>query len=198
MATVTANIHDEARRLNGLDPTSFKTEVNADLRPEAHGAQSRIRHEALRSPAVVDRWFTTLSQIAKSVDGQLAAKIEDNQATKAALRAEIIGLEEGGLTEDGKSLKDLQRDLEVLASKYARARAGTLRFKTGLDETLIEARALRDSLRDRLYDTVVADERNRYAARVKVLEEGIAAHQQAADLAGLDPEAHDEMLWRLQ
>lgn len=191
MATMAADVTDVARSLMALDYDAFKNEVNADLRPNDETPNQRARHAALRSPMLVDRWFTVLTQMAKSVDGQLAAKTEDYEADKAGIRAKILK------EKDPRRVNALRAQLEETKAKYARARAGTLRFKCGLDEALIEARALRDSTRDRLYDTVVADERNRYAARILVLTNAIDEHRHACDIADITPEDHDERLWAI-
>lgn len=185
---------DLARGLLALDHMSFRKEVDRDLRPldqDASPGQAekwKARHAALRSPACVDRWFMALSQMSKSVDGQLAAKADDYEAKRAEIRGQLVGA-------TGPQEKGLRRSLETLKSEYSRARANTLRFKTGLDEALIEARSLRDSVRDRLYDSVVAEERNFYARRVTALQDAIRAHQDAFTEGDIDPEPHDLHLW---
>lgn len=186
-------VEEFARKLMSLTPEEFRSEVDRDLRPLRAGDTTNkvyaVRRAALRTPTVVDRWFTTLSQIAKSVDGQLAAKTEDYEADRADLRAQILACT------NSREEKVLKQALERRKSDYSRSRAGTLRFKSGLDEALIEARSLRDSVRDRLYDSVVAEERNRYAVRVTALEDAIREHRDALFAADMDPEDHDERLW---
>lgn len=179
---------DLARNLMGLDHAAFRKEVDSDLRP-GDGERWKARHRALRSPTCVDRWFMVLSQMAKSVDGQLAAKADDYEAARAETREQLLA------ATDAVQQMGFRRRLESLKAEYSRNRANTLRFKSGLDEALIEARALRDSVRDRLYDSVVAEERNRYAARVTTLEEAIRDHQDAFTAGDIDPEPHDLHLW---
>lgn len=181
---------------------TFKNVVDKDLRaPTTDTPEGRkrtlkpheapdwyARHAALRTPTVVDRWYMTLNQIAKSVDGQLAAKTEDFEADRASLRARL-------LLADEKEAIQIRADMENLRARFSKARAGTLRFKTGVDEAFVEARALRDGARDRLYDSIVAEERNRYATRVAALETAIREHREASLEAGVDAEHYDLRLW---
>lgn len=176
----------EIKRLLGLDYEDFREEVNEDVRPHT---SERYRRAALRSPELVDRWFAALSQMSKSVDGQLAARTEDYEANKAVFKRQLS---------TARTAADRAKATSEWASQKEsahRSRAGTLRFKTGVDEALIEARYLRDTVRDSMYDTVVAEERNRYAARSTALFDAIVAHRQAMDDEDIEPGDHDERLW---
>lgn len=182
---------------------TFKNVVDKDLRaPTADTPEGKkrtlkpheapdwyARHASLRTPPVVDRWYMTLNQIAKSVDGQLAAKTEDYEADRATLRARLL------LVTDDAEANQIKAEMETLKARFSKARAGTLRFKTGVDEAFVEARAMRDSARDRLFDSIVAEERNRYATRVAALEAAIREHREASLEAGVDAEPYDLRLW---
>lgn len=198
MTMTTTTVEDEVRRLTALSPDAFKAEVDSDVKPFIHANMDQgiwdARRAALRSPALVDRWFASLSQTLKSVEGQLATQTEDYDAARADIKKALIAAEADGNT---ARVKDLRIQAEQVKAEHARARAKTLRFKTGLDEMLIQARSLRDAVRDRLYDSVVAEERNRYAARITELTDAILEHRQAHIEADIDPEVHDQHLWQV-
>lgn len=195
------------RRLAAMDDRGFRQEVDADLRRPGARDNKReyeTRRAALRSPEIMDRWFTTLMTMTKSVEGQLASSQEDHEAAKAELRQRITRLEEKNRTAvigpEGTALQqqlfDAQLEWEQLKRDYATARANKLRFKTGLDEWVIEARALRDAARATMYDSVVAEERNHYAAQVRMLREAIDAHRtEILEDEDYEPSSADERLW---
>ncbi len=198
MSMTTTNVEEEVRRLTSLSADEFKAEADEDVRPFTYAtiltdqSQWEARHAALRTPALVDRWFGSLSRTLKSVEGQLATKTEDYDADRAQIMQAILESEKVG---NHARVKDLRIQAEQTKAAYSRARSTSLRFKTGLDETLIQARFLRDQVRDKLYDSVVAEERNRYAARITVLTDAIRAHREAHIAADLDSEIHDEHVW---
>lgn len=188
------NVERMQDELLGLRDIDFRTEVDADLRraprEPAEAARHELRRRALRTPELIDRWYTVLMMMSRSVDGQLAALDEDHQAEKADLRMELP-------PED----RDGNPKWEEPKVAYARARAGKLRFKTGLDEWVIEARHLRDQFRYATYDQivinqVVIEERNHYAGEAQRLRDAVREHHEAllAD-DDIDPSPADEKLW---
>lgn len=197
--TVDRDPHVESmiRRLAVMDDRGFRQEVDADLRrPGARDnrREYEIRRAALRSPELVDRWNTTLMTMSKSVEGQLASKQEDHEAAKAELRQRIARLAKDPSMAD--ELFQARQEWEQIKKDYATARAQMLRFKTGLDEWVIEARALRDASRATMYDSVVAEERNYYAAQVQMLRAAIDAHRtEILEDEDYEPSSADERLW---
>lgn len=189
-------LSDAIAELAGWDDETFREEVNADLRfsqAEDDPVRYRLRRAALRSPDLIDRWYTCLLMIAKSVEGQLAALQEDHEAEKADLRRQMLEAEQTG---NDKVMFQVQRKREQAKARFSRARAGKVRFKTGLEEWVIEARGLRDRLRPSMYDSIVADERNHYAAEALRLRNAIRDHQTTLlSDDTLDPSPADEKLW---
>lgn len=179
-------------KIAALDDEDFRELVDRDLRRENTDAEAA----ALRAPALVDRWYSVLVGMAKSVDGQLAAKKQDYEAQKARMRGLFVeaenALAEAKIKRDNAAIhnaeartRTLRQEWQAVTEKYARSRAATLRFKSGLEETMVEARALRNKVRNRLFEHVVADERNHYAERVRTLEQAIAEAAATGDSAKL-------------
>lgn len=163
-----------------MDEDDFRELVDRDLRRK----NTEEEAQALRSPALVDRWHSVLVAMSKSVDGQLSAKRQDFEAQKARLKKELLLCDSE--TAEAREVKDqarlrasaaraqkLREEWAGLTERYSKERASTLRFKSGLDETLVESRLYRDRTRDRLYEHVVTEERNRYAERVRHLESAL-------------------------
>jgi hypothetical protein len=170
----------ETEMIMAMDEDDFRDLVDRDLRRKNTAEEA----EALRSPALVDRWYTVLVAMGKSVEGQLSAKRQDLDAQKAKLKQQFFELdaqlEEARRRHDKQWVRDTEEKSRKLRSEWASAterfakeRAATLRFKSGLDETLIEAKLYRDKIRDRLYEHVIAEERNRLATRVRHLESAL-------------------------
>lgn len=121
MATVTS----PPQSLATVTDEEFRKYVDSDIRraqpgrsPDEIAALERI-HQELRSPAVIERWYTSLLLMKKSVEAQLGAK----KAELAAKRNQA-------------SYSDLQVE-------FNRWKAGTLRFLNAVEEKLLEARSLR-------------------------------------------------------
>jgi hypothetical protein len=186
MTATEATVNPAIERLMHLPEDEFRDIVDADLRRRAR----RDDAEALRSPELVDRWFAALTAMAKSVEGQLAAREEDFRSRTAAVKAEM------GLAVNDEQVADLRVKLHMMQADYSRGRSGTLRFKSGLEEWIIEARYLRDNQRGRMYDSIVAEERNHALARVRELEAAIQEHR---DNFGPDDDVtpEDEKLWQV-
>ena len=165
-----------------LNDEDFRDLVDRDLRRENTDQEAA----ALRSPALVDRWYNVLVGMTKSVDGQLAAKKQDYDAQKARYRQQFLDADAALAAARGddtqviqveQKIRGLQQELASMSERFSRSRAATLRFKSGLEETMVEARAIRNTLRDRLFETVVVEERNRLASKLQSLESAILAHK---------------------
>ena len=169
----------------GYEDESFRDFVDRDIRMQTSESEA----EALRSPAYAERWLTTLNVMQRSIEGQLAAKQEEFLAERARLRR-LLRRE---VDENDRSR--LQDQLDALQETHSRDRAKKLRFKTGLDEALVEARAVVDALRGSQYDSIVSTERNYYAEQRRRLEEAIRLHQAQTTEEDIEPSEYDEQLW---
>lgn len=98
-----------------LPNEDFRDLVDEEVRGITDEAISR----ALRDPVLMERWYLTLVQMKKSVESQLGAKRSD--------LVRHIGA----------------RDYPSRVAEYHRWRAGSLRFKSGVEERLLEVRAMR-------------------------------------------------------
>lgn len=178
------------RSLSALDDEAFRKLVDQDLR----GRSPEDVRQALRSPENVDRWFSALLAMTKSVEGQLAAKKTDWSTTRNRFQVDI------SLASTRIQSDRLKVQLQEERERYNKWRAGILRFKTGLDEFLADARRLRDASKDSSYDRVMEDERLRLTKRIRLLEEGIRSHRDTIlsdELSDDDHEEADEELWNL-
>lgn len=196
----------DAKKLDKLSDDEFRALCDADLRRKAPKSTVTLRKglsDALREPQNVERWFSVLVRMAKSVDLQLAARHQDYRGKLAELQCELERLTarqaagEPILDPDTNEPLSPTRGAEVITSKrmrmhnltaeYAKTRAGTLRFKTGLEDGLLEARFARDQLRSALYSSAIVQERNHYASRATILERAIREHRGLVE----DPDTED-------
>lgn len=131
----------------------FRAIVDADIRNQS----SEEQYEWLRTdPQAVDRWYTTLTSMKKSVENQFASK---NAETKA-LRAEL----EARGDHDGAKQELIN---------YLRWKAGVVRFKTGLEEKLSDAAWRRRQLTGVGTADFLRAERNRLSNDVDVLTDAV-------------------------
>ena len=137
--------------LAGVDDDAFKAAVDLDLRRRAPADVAA----ALRSPAVRDRWLTVMLAMHRKTEGTLAAR----RADWNSFMIESCAGEERLVRERDRArgrrrralnaeLAELRRVRAARHAEYERQRAGSILFKTGLEEWLIEARALCDGTRD--------------------------------------------------
>lgn len=201
-----------------LTEDQFRAVLDDDLRGVAHA----VTHRNLRDVAVIDRTWSTCLRIHRSIEGQFAAKNAEADKVRTDFARQVRELEDeiytlerdydvaigdgeeqarrelkAALSEKGAELRTVRRRAAEAGAAHASWRAGAVRFKTGLEEDLVRLRTLRDSYRDRLYDTVVVAERDRLAARVRSLEQAIRAHHQhvCTDACDEDGCPADAALW---
>lgn len=161
-----------AHELLAMPDVDFRDIVNRDLRKNSTPEE----HAALRSPLVVDRWYSVLIATSKSVDGQLAASRQDYRAKRAAIDKALLSTKEQ-VQMDNLRIEELELEME-----YAQSRGNKLRFKSGLDQWIIEAQQIRSGLHKKLQD------------RAAELEAAIKQHQRSFD--PLDtPSDEDQRLW---
>lgn len=102
-----------------LDDEAFRTIVDNDVR---NRIEPEISRQLRDNPQVARRWYDTLLLMKASVEGQLSAKAAEARADK--LESIAADRKREGLT--------------ALAS-YERWRSGALRFRSGLEATILEA-----------------------------------------------------------
>lgn len=184
-----------AEKVLDLPRDEFRQLVDQDMRGKAPEAMSA----ALRDPLVLDRWCSVLLAMKKSIEGQLGAKREEVEAQRMALRQAFLATEQASL--DAKALDDLnlaekaesrhralKGEYAALLERAAKTRAGMLRFKSGMEETLVEARRLR---------TAHLGERETLAERVRSLETAILAHRLTQETEDFEPSPADVKLWSI-
>lgn len=154
---------NQVANLLAMTDDEFREVVDRDLR-RGRGGQVAADEEGdtLRTlrgddedpdvTALAERWLRVLYAMSRSVEGQLAARRADYNAAKARNMAAII---EARNRNDDVSILRLEHEFLEHKVKYESARASTLRFKTGLDETIIKARWVgRDSAIAHLEDKI--------------------------------------------
>lgn len=127
---------DAVDRLLDMNAGQFASVVDKELRGKATPDEST----ALRSPQVAERWHGTLLAMMKSVDGQLGARRADFMSNRARFTKQLLAAEY-------EERFQLERSWAEQREMFNRSRASTLRFKSGLEETIIEARALVDEIK---------------------------------------------------
>lgn len=173
--------------LASLSDEAFRKIVDDDLRNKSSADMS----QALRDPVNVDRWYSVLLAMSKSVEGQLAARKSDWDGTRSRLDSAI----EDAITEDlAKSFKEQKREER---EKWLKWRGNIIRFKTGLDEVLAEARHVRDRHLGKVVERAVTEDKKRLERRVEILEAAIRLHHDRTLRAENDTEQEvaDEELW---
>jgi hypothetical protein len=163
-----------------LTSDEFRQVVDSELRGKVPPEVAT----AVRAPANLDRWVVALEQMLASVDGQLTSRADDYQAKRSILDRRIA---------QGDTSAEV--DLHDLRAEHFRKRSSTIRFKSGLEERLHEARFLRDRQSSSAEASIAAEERNRFALKAAKLAEAIAVHRRFMEDEDLEPSAADERLW---
>lgn len=125
---------DSSARLLDLSHQQFYNLVDQDVRNRLNEHVARKR----RDPAVVDRWYLVLVQMKKNVEYQLASARADWQTLLFTILAEIEDAETDAVIE-GKRVEQFEQH-----PKYSEARAKKLRFRSAAEDSLSEARHLRN------------------------------------------------------
>jgi hypothetical protein len=153
-------------RVADLSESDFRKLIDEDTRGKAPASLSA----QLRSPECVGRWYETLLAMQKSVEGQLAAKAAESRGAQADFRARLEQT-------PAREARAIRAEMGYRESKDETWRAGALRFKSGLEEKLIEARRLLREFDDPIVSERTAEERNRALARIATLEDAIRHHR---------------------
>ena len=111
----------KARDLLDLPEEDFRGIVDDEVR----GTLDRNTGVVLRDPQLLDRWHLTLISMKKSVESQLGSIRSDLVKVRPELAPE---------------------EYERRLAEFHRWRAGAVRFKSGVEERLLEIRARRQTL----------------------------------------------------
>lgn len=187
------------KELLAMDDKEFRQVVDQDLRKDSSNKRARADlpegvSKALRDPDVAKRWLNHLSQMQRTVEGTLAAREAESESKRANIRQQIFEAEA-----NREPTAHLRALMEEEKKNYLYSRAGTLRFKSGLDETWLEARAIVERYDTEAYRNQVFKERNNFAARTEELEKAIREHKEDfyAEEDDLEPSKADLRLWGL-
>lgn len=197
MTSTTASRNDgDRKRVTDEDPPSalldlterdFYNIVDRDVRGRLESGLAR----KLRDPLVIERWYQTLLRMKKTVEGTIAAK-------KAETRGQRIELDVfGSTTVDGveQSFDDPQLEIARIHSEFLKWKAGSIRFKVGVEERLTEVSWRRKLVVSQLILSVAQVERNEFAAEVMRLRKAIEQHRSEIDRD--DATEQDEALWSI-
>lgn len=174
MVTETVVPEIRIQKLLAMPELDFRSIIDDDTRDKVSAELAA----GLRSPQVVGRWYEALMAMQMSVEGQLAAKTAESKGRVAHLKAQ------------GKDATLVQFE----QAKFERWKAGAIRFKSGLEQKLLEAKRILRDANDPLISDRTAEERNRALARVALLEDAIRRHRDAFPRED-DPSDADEELW---
>lgn len=198
-ATQASNQDTERRRIAPEDPPAVLLElderdfynlVDRDVRGRLEAKLAR----KLRDPLVVERWYQTLLRMKKTVEGTIAAKTSETRGQRIEL--ETFGTLSTWRGPDVVSVEHFQNPREKAAEihfAYLAWRAGSIRFKVGVEERLTEVSWRRKLVVSNLILSVAQVERNQFADEVQRLRTAIEVHHSEIDRD--DVTEQDEALW---
>ena len=175
-----------AEQLMALNYDDFRVVCEADIKQADRGEMEQVTFDALREPPVIQRFYSMLSQMQRSVEGQLAAGRADMKSRTAKMKLRHAPAEE----------------YQQALANHENWRAGALRFKTGCEQRMAEIAGLLRVIDSEFLADRVKEERNDALARVKELEDAIRRHRDhtcddATCSQGRDECSADEDLWTL-
>lgn len=158
----------------------------------------------LREAPTVERWYQTLIQMKKAVDGVLASKRQDFKRNQIFADRSIRSAQ----TEELRA--QMTKALEDLRIDHYQSRARSMRFKTGVEEKLTEASwrrrmslgenalaAMEERTALANLVTEVRKERDEAQRRVNFLEQAIRKHQVETGIEDSEAGDADTDLWNL-
>ncbi len=164
--------------LVAMSDAEFRALVHAELAGRADPQTA----EAMRHPWVLGRWRNSLERLRVTTDGQFEAR-------DAELEAARIDAEEIRPSDESRLALALARE------SYQRWRAEAVRFRTTVEDRLLEAAYLHDRLAQQADAEAATTELEELRRRVAELEAAIAAHR--ARIHEDDAAEPDRALWRL-
>jgi len=166
-----------------LSREAFADLVDRDVRGRAPADAAA----ALRTPEVAERWYQQLVASKKSAESQLAARSSETKANRLALLAAA----ETAVSE--AQARDLRRRSLEVQEAHLRWKAGTIRFRAGVEASLSEASVLR-RVSPTYLPVALLDERAQLLQAVATLRAAIQTHRDS--FAGEDePDEADRELW---
>lgn len=134
--------------------------------------------QAIRDPTVLRRWYEVLVGLQKSVEGQLAAMGAEGRARTAKFQAKLLQIDgrftgatlPEALKERQSQIRKARQDQAEAEAELERWRTSAIRWKTGNEDRLTEAKFLLRSEGDDFFMDRTVEERNRAMARVLELE----------------------------
>lgn len=155
--------------LLSLDDERFRSIVDSAVR----GNVSKETMAQLKTPEVANRCYMALVTMKKNVEGQLAAKRADYNRQRVQFRKNPNKLREA-------------------EERWLTWRGGALRFKTGVEELMVEIRGKRSPS-----DWALRAERNEVVIAYENLRQAIAAHRDHVCTAECDEKecVADVTLW---
>lgn len=164
-----------------MNPEEFNQLVSADVRwidPATASPERPVKNNItdaqrqwLRQPENLDEWYDELTRMLRKIDSQQSSRRAERYTKR--LQFEDMGP------------KGRRKWLEYVAAEE-QWRSGSLRFKRGVEDRLVECKALKRQ-RTPIQKT---DEQ----IEIIRLRTAIAAHKQAFDMEDASPE--DRELWR--
>lgn len=179
--------------LDPLTDDEFKLVVDADLRRHSTTERNQMPDrlaEELRTPKYVERWLSTLLRMEANIESQLEVGAADFEANLAVLRTKALQLGQAG---DHAFGSEVAIEIESLRTEHQRKRASILRFKGGLDKTIIEARQILNTVLP--FETAATAERDHYKGRFRQLRTAIATHQSLTIQNEIPANDIDKALW---
>lgn len=144
--------------LAGVSDRQFRDAVDLDLRRRAPAGVP----EALRSPELRERWLTVLTAMHRKTEGTLAGRRQEWLEYVACYGRDLGALINKHRQTRGDErrqiwhqINELKAERQTREAEYRRLKAGSIRFKTGLEEWLVEARALCDTDRCRDLEGII-------------------------------------------
>lgn len=168
----------ESRSFTDLTDDTFEDIVNKDVR----GVLDPDSSARLRDPIIVDRWYNKLLVLKRSVEAQLAA----NGAERSERHRDFMA--------KGTVGKQEWFDYKAQADRW---RASAVRFNSGVESKLAEARQLRSTTRGNAYVGLLEVERDDAVREVNKLRSAIRMHRDhiCGSECNNDECVADDFLW---
>lgn len=179
--------------LEPLNEDEFNEVVNNDVRDTATRAQSK----ALRTPEMSGRWLNALHSLKRSVESQFVSA----RAERAVKASEFARSKTGKIsivTGQGKGDSVTQQMTELeFAAWQEKWRSGAVRFLSGVEDCIVEAKDIRNDIRTEEKVTLLLIERDVLFKDLLKLRTGIMTHRETVSEDEDASAEADENLWAL-
>lgn len=194
-------------RLNELSFDEFKRLVERDVKGQLAAKEQGVP-ALLRDPEVVERWCAALSALLRSVEGQLSTQQADMrgrlefhsrkaESAREALEELVIRGDESKISQGRDRVRTHEQAAAQIRQTFWEDRMRKLRFRSGVAEQYVEAKALRDQLDRWARLRMVTEERNAVIADLTSLRCAVSLHRSRVmdDSMTLDADVIDDLLW---